>query len=313
MAIGKNVGVIILNYNKSSYTIDCAKSILDSDYKNILLFIIDNGSEYADFAKLNFLKEKDSRVNIIRIEDNCGYVGGVNKGIKAATDSDVDYYLVMNNDTIIDKKAITELVSISSTYNNNCIVSGKVYNIDEPDTLQYIGQKCKNKNKFQYPPYIKNSKEKDIGQYDNIMEMGMLDDVFWLFSKRVFNKVGYYSDYFFLYGEQNDYALRAVSKGVKLVYTPKAKIWHYHHLTTGGNSIGNKRIQYWQAYAFHLLTYLHLTRLQFLTSYFRIGFELLYKGIGYIVLLKFSKMQNNYMPKLYGFINKRLLDLSLEP
>lgn len=262
----KLVAIITLNYNHSKETLECVDSILKSTHTHFELIVIDNGSEITDYKKL-CVGCKDERIHVVRQEPNIGYVGGVNLGLFKAQEYLPDYYLIMNNDTILDKSAIKELLLTSLRHKDQAIVSGKVYNIDATDTLQYIGQYCRNMNKLDYPPYVKNGREKDIGQYDNEIELEMSDDMLWLIPEEVFNAVGYYSTDFFLYGEQNDYALRAKKAGFKLIYTPKAKVWHYHHLTTSSGDPKMLGVLYWMSYASLLLAYKHLNFVYFICFY----------------------------------------------
>ena len=293
------VAVITINYNHADDSIKCIQSILESTYKNYLLFAVDNGSNENDFEMLNNFSCVSEKIKLNRLQENKGYVGGVNFGLKIASEFDPEYYLIMNNDTLIDKNAIVELVHTAQNHNNNCIVSGKVYNMDEPDTLQYIGQWCRSHKKLDYPSYVKGGREKDTGKYENEMEMGMLDDIFWLFSKDVFQKVGYYSTYFFLYGEQNDYALRAISNGVKLIYTPNAKIWHYQHLTTASGQKKSQKIEYWESYASLILVFLHLKKLDFLKYYLYNLLKTLTKGL--LCSLNSKKLEK-LKPKLFAYL-----------
>lgn len=256
------VTVITLNYNQNQYTIDCIESLLKSNYPNLKIFLIDNGSEINNYNKLIQGAPKDSRLNIIRLEKNIGYVGGVNHGLEKANESGAAYFLIMNNDTLIDVSAISALVATALRYDNNAIISGKVYNYDEKDTLQFIGNAKSTKGPLDFPSYIKHRREKDIGQYDQEMEMGMLDDIFWLIPKSVFEKVGYYSDYFFLYGEQNDYAIRAVKAGVKLIYTPNAKLWHKGSITTAKGAAYSPKVEYWGSFAVMKLAVLHFNEME---------------------------------------------------
>ena len=269
------VAVILINYNKSEYTIKCVNSLLESDYQDYIVIVVDNSSSEEESQKLKLLNDK--RVLIYENDNKYGYVGGVNYGLSVASTLKPEYYLIMNNDTIIDKNAIRVLVKTALKYDNRCIVSGKVYNMDEPDTLQYIGQWCRSHINLDYPPYVKGSREKDVGQYDREMEMGMLDDIFWLLPNIVFQDVGYYSTYFFMYGEQNDYALRAVQKGFKLIYTPNAKLWHYRHLTTANGDKYNPVVLYWQTYSTLVLASLHLNRINFMSLYMRNLIKLFFK------------------------------------
>ncbi|GGH74533.1 glycosyltransferase family 2 protein [Phaeocystidibacter marisrubri] len=255
------ITAITLNYNQNDYTSKCALSVLESVGEDIHLVVIDNGSTEDNFRELkSLLPLDDSRLTVHRIVDNIGYVGGVNVGLKIAFEQrNSDYTLVMNNDTIIDSKAITELIQTAKKHDNKAIVSGKVYNYDEQDTLQFIGNGKGKTGLLDFPAFVKNRREKDLGQYDQEMEMGMIDDIFWLIPKLVFDQVGYYSNYFFLYGEQNDYALRAVKAGNKLIYTPNAKIWHKGKVTTADGDSNSPKIEYWRSFAVMKIAVLHFS------------------------------------------------------
>jgi hypothetical protein len=290
------VVVILLNYNKTKYTLECVDSILKSADCDFKVIVVDNNSETDEYKLLQTIT--DERVIIKKSDINRGYSGGINYGLEFAKLLNPGYYLIMNNDTIIDKFAVKELISTSKKYDDKCIVSGKVYNMDEPDTLQYIGQWCRNYKKFDYPPYIRDLKEKDTGQYDTEMEMEMLDDIFWLLPAAVFTQVGNYCDYFFLYGEQNDYVLRAKKLGLKMIYTPKAKIWHYQHLSVTDDDQKSQRIAYWTYFGVLLLVYLHLSVLDFFKFYTVNFIKLVVKSI---IQFGSTKQKTVSQPMLYAY------------
>lgn len=224
-------------------TLECIDSILMSNYKYYKIIVVDNGSIKEDYENL-VNNIDDNRVLVDRIVDNCGYVYGVNRGLSIGGEHDADYYLIMNNDTIIDKNAIKSLVDAGERYDQNAIMSGKVYHYDNPDTLQYVGGKIKDKR------YLKmtnpNINEKDIGQCEFEKERDMLDDIFWLLPNKILQNIGNYSNHFFLYAEQGDYARRALNAGYKLIYTPSAKIWHKGSLTTGNGDRFAPHVNYWR-------------------------------------------------------------------
>ena len=251
------VVVVILNYNQNKYTLDCVNSLLKSNYPNFEIVLVDNGSSTEHFKALKANFPVDNRLKLYRLTANIGYVGGINFGMLEADKLNADYQLIMNNDTLIDIEAIKELVITSEKYKGKAIVSGKVYNYDEKDTLQYIGQDFDQENMLNHKSYVKNGREKDIGQYDIEFELGMSDDIMWLIPRDIYYEIGTYSEYFFLYGEQNDYALRALKNGFKLMYCPKAKIWHKGGVTTAGGNKKSPRIYYWTAFATLKLAVLH--------------------------------------------------------
>jgi len=273
----KTVGVIVINYGKYRVTAACADSVLQSDYRPLELHIIDNGSAGEDYQWLkNHYRDK---AQVYRIEKNIGYVGAVNFGLKKCLEKQHEYILIINNDSIIEKHALQALVQTSRKHSDHCIVSGKVYHFDQPEYLQYIGQGCADRARLIFPPLVKNRMEKDTGQYDREMEMGMLDDIFWLLPDVVFKKVGYYSPYFFLYGEQNDYALRAVDQGFKLIYTPRAKLWHKGSITTSGGDKKSPRLTFWRTKSFLVLLTLHSRPGYLFTRFFKLLFRKVIIGL----------------------------------
>jgi len=78
----KKVSVIIPVYNNSFYVLDAIKSVLDQDYENIEIIIIDDGSTDDSYLKIE--SEYGSRVKIIRIE-NSGVSSARNVGINASS------------------------------------------------------------------------------------------------------------------------------------------------------------------------------------------------------------------------------------
>ena len=108
----------------------------------------------------------------------------------------------------------------------------------------------------------------DNGQFETEEERDIIDDVYWLLPKQVFQKLGLYNLLFFFNGESADYALRAKKEGFKLMYCPKAKIWHKGSLTVGGRK-NNPFISYWQTRSALTFRYLHLNNKYFKKSYLR--------------------------------------------
>ena len=121
--------------------------------------------------------------------------------------------------------------------------------------------------------------EEDIGQCDKEEERDMLDDIFWLVPNKIYKEVGNYSDNFFLYGEQADYALQAVKKGYKLIYTPKAKIWHKGSATTGGGNEYSPPVNFWRKKSGVIYLYRNTKRHFFYLNFFKTLFKLIVKNI----------------------------------
>ena len=295
--IKPKVVILSLNYNQPEMTLECVNSILKLRYDNFSLYIIDNFSSEENFHELKDNLPKDSRVDLIRTSRNLGYGKGINFGLEYTKDLEPDYWLIMNNDTIIEKNALAELVKVAEKYARNSIVSGKIYHYNDPDRLQYIGGRFKDNDMMQNTNLYKN--EIDVGQAEDEMEMDMLDDIFWLLPIKIFNKIGGYCPYYFMYAEQSDYALEATCNGYKLIYTPKAKLWHKGELSSGMKK-GNPITNYWRSKSSMIYLYRNLGKRKFRIKFFVIFVKLPVKVI--LFFLTSDSFINNFA-KYLGFLS----------
>ena len=236
-----------------------------SKHEEFVLLVVDNGSTKGNQKELKDKLPKDSRVHFRPIAINRGYVGGINYGLEEGKKQfNPEFFMIMNNDTILDKNAIEELLMVIQVNNGKVIATGKVYHYKEPDKLQFVGYEYVDKK------YLTRRAlgvdEKDKGQYDKVEERDMLDDIFWLFPAKLYDEIGGYSNYFWFNSEQADFALRAKKEGYKLIYTPNAKLWHKGSVSVGGRD-ANPRLAYWTVQSKLILKYLHLKRIYFWSFY----------------------------------------------
>jgi GT2 family glycosyltransferase len=221
------VGIIIVNYNGEKYTNDCIKSVFKSSYQNYLVIVIDNAST-DNSVKL--LEEFNNKIVIIKNNENLGFSGANNIGIKYALENECEYVLLLNNDTEIDKELIKNMVD-ASIKNNNAIISPKIYYYDEPNMIWSAGGGLNWKKGLSFH-YGKD--EIDKGQYDQQKEIDFATGCCILIHKSVFDKIGFLAEEYFLYFEDTDFCVRAKRAGIKIIYEPSARLWHKVSSTTGG-------------------------------------------------------------------------------
>ncbi len=121
------VVLVLLNYNQNDYTVKCIESILNSDYSNYKIVLVDNGSTEVSAIELEKILPKDEKLVYKRLEQNIGYARGTNYGLEEGYKLNPDFFLIMNNDTILDKNAIKEMVKTCKKFNEKVLVTGKVY------------------------------------------------------------------------------------------------------------------------------------------------------------------------------------------
>jgi len=267
------VSIIILNWNGWEDTIECLESLYQIDYPNYDVIVVDNASkdkslykirEYAqgkiqvesDFFEYEYANkpikiteiEKSqlftinaknlNKLILIKNEENYGFAEGNNIGMKFSMNHlKPDYILLLNNDTVVDKNFLKELVKVGEIDEKIGIIGPKIYYYDKPQTIWCIG--CKISWKLARGIHIGNN-ELDEGQYEYIDEVEYVSGSAFLIKSEVLNKIGFLDKKFFLYFEESDLAIRALKKGYKILYAPKAKTWHKISSSSGGiyNPIG---------------------------------------------------------------------------
>jgi len=75
--------------------------------------------------------------------------------------------------------------------------------------------------------------EVDRGQYEETSETPFATGCCMLIRKEVVEKIGLLDEKYFLYFEDVDYSLRAKKAGFKIVYFPKAHLWHKNAASSG--------------------------------------------------------------------------------
>ncbi len=96
----KRVRIVVLNYNQAEYTLSTVNYLLKQNYKNIEIFVVDNASKEIEYQ---ILKNKLPKgIELIKSNTNHGYSKGNNLGCRFPSKLHIDYYLILNNDVIIE-------------------------------------------------------------------------------------------------------------------------------------------------------------------------------------------------------------------
>jgi len=217
------VVIIILNLNQKKITSNCLKSLNQIDYPLFETVVVDNGSTEG-FAKE--FEEAFRKVHVIRNQRNMGCSGGRNIGIDYANDHfSYDYLLFLDNDTVVEKNSLTELVKGIESDPNVGIANPKVYFMSRPGIIQYAD--CSKMNFYTGICSCKASGKKDHGQFDRRKYSKLAIGTCLLAKKELVSKIKGFDEIFDPYGmEDRDLSLRASKEGYKILYVPTAVIHH---------------------------------------------------------------------------------------
>jgi len=216
------VSIVILNWNQRDMTLACLESLRKISYPNYEIIIVDNGSTDGS---IEAIKKEFPELTVIENGRNLGVAGGRNVGIEYVQQRGTDYLLLLDNDTIVHKDFMTEMVKAGESDNRAGILTGKIYFYSEPDKIWCAG--C---SLSLYRRHISaiGYDEIDKGQYDDIREVEHVAGCCLMIKKKVIDEIGILDQNFIEYfTEDTDWCLRARKKGYKIMYVPKAKIWHH--------------------------------------------------------------------------------------
>jgi len=222
------ISVLILNWNGLEDTLECLHSLKRVSYPNFDTVVFDNGSDNAG-EKTAILNQFGNFAHVIGGDKNVG-TSGFNVAINyALANSSPDYILLLDNDAVIEPNCLDELVKVMTTDSQIGAVTALIYSYDEPDQIQQslsgrvnfwigdvIGMDWVTRL-FKIRPTLKDDLPGEVKQTG-----------FWcmLFKRECFEKVGFIDRKYFFTWESVDYCERLRRKGYKIVYAPKARIWH---------------------------------------------------------------------------------------
>ncbi len=160
---------------------------------------------------------------MINEETNLGFAGGCNVGIRWALRSGAKYVLLLNNDTVVDPDFLNELVNFADNNVQIGIVGPKVYHYEQPYSIFNAGG---NVNFYTgNTPFVGEGKSNG-SRLDKIQEVDFVVGCALLIKEETIRRIGLLSEKYFAYYEETEWCTKAKKAGFKVVYVPKAKIWH---------------------------------------------------------------------------------------
>ena len=214
------VSVIVLNYNGLAFLNACFSSLRQVDYPKdkIEIIMVDNASVDGsiDYAKNNF-----PDIKILRNDSNLGFSRGNNVGLREARG---EFVLILNNDTRIDRDCIRAMVEVARSDDRVGIVAPKIYFMGRQNTINNAGSFLL----WNGWAVDRGYGEVDKGQYDWVEEVFAACGACMLCRKAMLEDVGLLDENIFAYFEDTELSWRARLRGWKVVYTPRAVVYHVH-------------------------------------------------------------------------------------
>lgn len=256
--------IIILNWKNAPDTIECLESVFKLKGHDYQVVVCDNASADNSKAKiwdwlvrhnhvvnkidesvLDLIKSPlDAEVVLISNEQNYGYAGGNNRGLRyaLAAGAENDFIWIINNDTTLDPEALNCLIEEADRRPEVSLFGSTILDFSQRDEIQTQGG-----DRF-YPWF---GMSRHIGERLKLgsqlpqatveARMGYVVGAAVFARLSAVAKIGLMEERYFLYFEEVDWATRAHRKGIKIGYAPESLVYHKEGSTIGSSVFAKRK------------------------------------------------------------------------
>lgn len=216
----KKVTVIIPNYNGLKFMEPCFAALKRQDCREFEILAVDNGSEDGSVQWL-----KEHGIPTIFLQENTGFPGAVNVGIRA---SSTPYVLLLNNDTEVTPSFIRVLVEAIERSPKIFAVSSKMVQMYQKELVDSAGDMYS----VMGWAYQRGAGQ-SVDLYNREREVFSACAGAAIYRREVFEEIGYFDEMHFAYLEDIDVSYRAKIHGYHIRYCPGAVVYHVGSGTSG--------------------------------------------------------------------------------
>lgn len=234
--ISSDVAIVIINYNSTSFTIDCVNSIVSqtSSLISYQIIIVDNASRPEEVEKLKSL-EGQSNLQIIYSKENLGFGRGNMLGAERANS---EYLFFLNNDCVLLNDCLAILKAFCDKNPLVGLCGAQLYS-EKHERIRSFGYLPTPALKFLGPAVLRlfdpqryPNREK---QYHEPVKVDLVSGSGLFFRTSAFREIGGFDPNLFFYCEEEDLGQRLRNDNLQVFFVPEAKYIHF----IGGSSMEN--------------------------------------------------------------------------
>lgn len=236
------LSIVILNYNTGKYLKNCISSILKSHTNyNYEIICIDNHSTDASFDTSYSFFRKYKNIIWKKLPKNLGFATGNNQAKKLIS-SDTDYILFLNPDTVVKKNTLQKSLDFCFKKNIDAMTckiilakTGKIQNECHRGFPTPWRSFCYFSGLSKIFPRSKLFSGYFLGHLSKtkIHPIDACVGAFFMIKKTVMDKIGWWNENYFFYGEDLDLCFQLHKNNFKLYFYPYCSIIHFQGISSG--------------------------------------------------------------------------------
>ena len=217
--------IIIVTWNKETYVLNLLKSLQTLVYPGefIEMLVVDNASTDNTVESITGLY-KD--VTVICNKENLGGTGGFNTGLKWAfgqPHGKFDYLWLLDNDVLVDRNALRELVRVMKENPRAAICGSKIMNIDNPGEFIELGAFID----YTFGDVCRNMPDgKELENPQAVFEVDYVAACSLVARTSLVRKLGIWHEKFFIYWDDMEWGARFNAAGYKVLASNASLVYH---------------------------------------------------------------------------------------
>lgn len=222
--MNKKITIIIVTYNARHYLSDLLGSLERQDYPQGLIqtIVVDN---HSTDSTVGYIKEKLPQAKIVVNRKNLGFATANNQGYFLAQKNQSDYVFLLNQDTILERGALSRLVKLAESNSKIAAVQPKLLLHPETNEINSFG------NSIHYLgfAFCNHYKERDSKGITTPFELPYASGAAVLLRMSALENTGLFDDKLFMYHEDVDLGWRLRLAGYRIMFDPLAVVYHKYN------------------------------------------------------------------------------------
>ncbi len=230
MALSENkrlpsIGVLMINYNQWDLTLKCVKSLLESEGVSVFIGLVDNNSRDPDPDWVTNIQE----ISFHRNSGNYGFIAGNIKAYEMVIQQNVDFVILLNNDTEVDPGMLLHLVTHFEKYPDTGLATPAISYAENRSIIWHAGGTFHPRKMGVRQLYATVADLPEMA-----VEVDQISGCAMMMRTELFKKIGYQNPDLFIYHEDVEQSLKSKEMGFKNYLVPEARMIHHVSITVGG-------------------------------------------------------------------------------
>ena len=227
--------VVIVNYNNIDDLVITVNSFKRQSYFPLKILVVDNGSKPEILEKIRGIED----ITIIVNKSNLGWAAATNKGIQYALAQKAEYVALANNDIFIDDYTlINVLLNNFKQFGSKSKVNILGTRINDYNNINYTH----NSGKIFFEGFEKGPKKFNRYRVSYIQNNSLpepfkivdfVEGCFMMINCKLFGKIGFFKEEFFMYYDEAEFCYRAWQKGYPAIVNKSLVVYHKISKTAG--------------------------------------------------------------------------------